>query len=137
MAVYLKSLPAASQNPGEKIPDDKIKAGEIVYTTRCGDCHLPTGLGITPGPNVDPTKVSPPLVGNAIVQAADPATLINVILYGAHEASPGGDAWPKMPGFENEVGIDDDQISVLADYLRSAWGNQGSTVAPNAVAKQR
>lgn len=137
IAVYLTSLPAATRNSGQKIPDDKIKAGEIVYTTRCGDCHLPTGLGIAQGPNVDPTKVSPPLVGNAVVQAPDPATLINVILYGAHEGTQGADSWPKMPGFENEVGIDDDQIAALANYLRASWGNQGDAVAPSAVAKQR
>jgi mono/diheme cytochrome c family protein len=136
MAVYLKSLPAKTP-PADKIPDDKIKAGEIVYTTRCGDCHLPTGLGIAPGPNVDPTKVSPPLVGNAIVQAPDPASLINVILYGAHEANLGQSSWPKMPGFQNEVGFDDDQIAALCDYLRASWGNQGGPVTAAQVTKQR
>lgn len=136
IAVYLKSLPPAVQAPAEKIPDDKVKAGEIVYTTRCGDCHLPTGLGIAPSPTVDPTKVSPPLVGNAIVQAPDPASLINVILYGAHEAHQEG-AWPKMPGFQNEVGFDDDQIAALCDYLRASWGNQGGAVTAAMVAKQR
>ena len=137
MAVYLKSLPPQTQLSGQKIADDRVKAGEIVYTTRCGDCHLPTGLGIAPGPAVDPTKVSPPLVGNPIVQAPDPATLINVILYGAHETKQGEGSWPKMPGFQNEVGIDDEQIAALCDYLRAAWGNQGDPVSPSAVAKQR
>jgi len=137
MAVYLKGLPAKTQLSGQKIADDQIKAGEIVYTTRCGDCHLPTGLGIAPGPDVDPTKVSPPLVGNPIIQAPDPASLINVILYGAHEAKQGEGAWPKMPGFQNEVGIDDEQIAALCNYLRSEWGNQGDPVTPAQVAKQR
>jgi mono/diheme cytochrome c family protein len=80
--------------------------------------------------------VSPPLVGNAIVQAPDPASLINVILYGAHEAHQEG-AWPKMPGFQNEVGFDDDQIAALCDYLRASWGNQGGAVTAAMVAKQR
>ena len=136
IAVYLKSLPAAVP-PTEAIPDDKVKAGEIVYTTRCGDCHLPTGFGIAPSPSVDPTKVSPPLAGNAVTQAPDAATLINVILYGAHEQAAGGEAWPKMPGFQNEVGFDDDQIAALCDYLRASWGNKGGPVTAAQVAKQR
>ena len=46
MAVYLKSLPPATQNTRSKPVAGTLAAGEIVYTTRCADCHLPTGLGM-------------------------------------------------------------------------------------------
>ena len=139
MAVYLKSLPALDQGPVAAPSQDLMQKGEVAYTVRCGDCHLPTGLGSPKTPDADPTKVSPPLVGNVIVQAHDPASLINVILYGAHEAHPGDQAWPKMPGFEQDfgLGMDDDQVAALATYVRNSWGNKGEAVDPKAVAKQR
>jgi mono/diheme cytochrome c family protein len=116
-----------------------MQKGEIVFTVRCGDCHLPTGLGSPKTADADPTKVSPPLVGNPIVQAHDPQSLINIILYGAHEAVLGEKAWPKMPGFELDfgLGMDDEQVSALATYVRNSWGNQGNAVDPKDVTKQR
>jgi len=116
-----------------------MKAGEIAYTIRCGQCHLPTGLGSPKTPEADPTKISPPLVGNTIVQAENPASLINVILYGAHEAAPDAESWPKMPGFELDfgLGMNDAQIADIASYVRNSWGNSASAVDPHEVAEQR
>jgi mono/diheme cytochrome c family protein len=137
MAVYLKALPQQAQPDDKPISVAQIRAGEIVYTSRCGDCHLPTGLGVAPGPDADSTKVSPPLAGNAIIQAPDPATLINVILYGVHQDPEGTGTWPRMPGFQNAIGFEDEQIAALCNYLRSAWGNTGGGVLPDDVARQR
>jgi mono/diheme cytochrome c family protein len=119
-----------------RIADDKLRAGEVVYTARCADCHLPTGRGVPRGGSADTSKTAPPLAGNAILQAPDPATLINVVLYGAHETTIGGSAWPMMSGFELSVGLDDDQIAALCTYVRSSWGNQAAAVDAAAVAKQ-
>jgi mono/diheme cytochrome c family protein len=139
MAVYLKSLPANAA-PIDKAPSaDLMQKGEIAYTVRCGDCHLPTGLGSPRTADADPTKVSPPLVGNTVVQAANAATFLNVILYGAHEKVLNDKAWPKMPGFEGDfgLGMDDDTVAALASYVRNSWGNKGNAVDPKDVAKQR
>ena len=136
MAVYLKSLPPASQQQSQ--PDEeRRRAGEIVYTTRCGDCHQSTGLGMPRSANADPSKTAPPLAGNPTLQAPNPATLINLVLYGAHEAVPGSESWPKMSGFELSVGLDDEQIAALCTYVRSSWGNRAGPVDAAAVAKQR
>lgn len=137
VALYLKSLPPKSQNPDSVGPTDQSKAGEIVYTARCGNCHLPTGLGIALTRDADPGKISPPLKGNAIVQAPDPASLINQILYGSHQQSKADRNWPKMPGFENAIGFDDDQIAALCTYVRSAWGNRAGACSAADVDKQR
>jgi mono/diheme cytochrome c family protein len=139
MAVYLKSLPPAAPAIDKPVNADQMQKGEIAYTVRCGDCHLPTGLGSPKTADADPTKVSPPLVGNAIVQANDPATLLNIILYGAHESVMDDKAWPKMPGFESDfgLGMDDEQVAALANYVRNSWGNKGNLVDPKDVAKQR
>ena len=87
--------------------------------------------------NADPSKTAPPLAGNPTLQAPDPATLINLVLYGAHEAVPGSESWPKMSGFELSVGLDDEQIAALCTYVRSSWGNRAGPVDAAAVAKQR
>jgi mono/diheme cytochrome c family protein len=42
-----------------------------------------------------------------------------------------------MPGFQNAIGFEDDQIAALCNYLRSAWGNSGAAVSPGDVARQR
>jgi mono/diheme cytochrome c family protein len=139
MAVYLKSLPPVAPEIDKAATPDQMRKGEIAFTVRCGDCHLPTGLGSPRTADADPTKVSPPLVGNAVVLAHDPATLINVILYGAHEDVLDDKAWPKMPGFELDfgLGMDDEAVAALATYVRNSWGNKGAAVDPKDVAKQR
>jgi mono/diheme cytochrome c family protein len=136
IAVYLKSLPPAAQSAPGKPAADVLKVGEVVYTTRCADCHLPTGLGMPRIANADASKTAPPLAGNAVLQAPNPATLINVILYGAHEATLTDGSWPKMSGFELSVGLDDEQIAALCTYLRSSWGNRAGPVNAAAVATQ-
>jgi mono/diheme cytochrome c family protein len=136
IAVYLKSLPAATQGAPGKAAAGLRRAGEIVYTTRCADCHLPTGLGMPRAANADASKTAPPLAGSAALQSPNPATLINIILYGAHETVQSEDSWPKMSGFELSVGLDDEQIAALCSYVRSSWGNQAGAVDAAAVAKQ-
>jgi mono/diheme cytochrome c family protein len=136
IAVYLKSLLPAAQGPVGKPPADVRREGEIVYTTRCADCHLPTGLGMPRAADADASKTAPPLAGNAALQSPNPATLINVVLYGAHEALQNEGSWPKMGGFELSVGLDDEQIAALCTYVRSSWGNQAGAVSATDVAKQ-
>jgi len=136
IAVYLKSLPPAIQETTRGPAADVLKAGATVYTTRCEDCHLSSGLGMPRAGNADASKTAPPLAGSAALQAPNPATLINVILYGAHEAAQNEGAWPKMSGFELSVGLDDEQIAALCTYLRSSWGNQAPPVNAATVAKQ-
>jgi mono/diheme cytochrome c family protein len=136
IAVYLKSLPPQTHETPAMPSAERLRAGEIVFTARCADCHLPTGLGVARSGDADVSKTAPPLAGSAVVQAPSPATLINVILYGAHENQASKGAWPGMSGFELAVGLDDDQIAALATYVRSSWGNHAATVAAADVARQ-
>ena len=94
----------------------------------CGSCHLPTGKG---GEGLGVT-----LEQNPIVQAADPASLINVILYGPHLPGPpfSVDRSPmKMYGKR----LSDVDIAAVATYLRANFGNQAGAVTPEQVNVQR
>ena len=127
LASYLKALPARTGDTATASAKD-VAAGEVPYTVHCGTCHLPTGLG-------DP-KQGPPLLGSAVVQSPDPATLINVILYGAQPPKPAPPhAWDNMKAFAND--LEDADVAAIATYVRGTWGNSGSAVTEQQVARQR
>ncbi|MBL8645410.1 MAG: cytochrome c [Rhodospirillaceae bacterium] len=131
MAVYLKSLKPIENGVTQTIAEKDQRAGETLYTIHCGTCHLPTGLGSTPG-----SELGAPLVGSAVVQGNDPSTLINIILNGTEVITPApAKGWKNMKAFGNL--LDDDEVATLANYLRTSWGNQGGKVTPAQVAKQR
>lgn len=129
MAAYIKSLPATATE-SDKPSADLIQSGETVYNVNCGTCHLPTGLG-----NQDENSGAR-LAGSPIVQASNPAALINVIIYGPQLPNPPlPKRWKPMDGFGDKLA--DDEIAALATYLRNTWGNTGSAVTTDQVAKQR
>ena len=131
MAVYIKSQPAIETSDTLSLGDAERADGETQYTIHCGTCHLPTGLGSTPG-----SELGPPLVGNAVVQAPSPASLINIILNNSEVLTPAPAAgWKNMEGLGDK--LDDAQVAAIANYVRSSWGNRGSKVGVDDVAKQR
>jgi len=129
MAVYLKSLPAKEQSPNPKKPNkEDMQLGAEVYSVHCGTCHLPTGKG-----SID---TGPSMVGNPVVQAEDPASLINVILYGPELPTPAPPA-QRMHMEAYADTLDDEEIAALATYLRNTWGNRAAPVDADRVAEQR
>ncbi len=130
MAAYLKSLPANEDRIGSAANAEVLQTGATLYDIHCGTCHLPTGLG---GENEDSGAR---LAGSPIVQASNPASLINVILHGPQLPDPAlPKRWKPMDGFGDE--LTDEEVAALASYLRSAWGNVGGAVTANQVARQR
>lgn len=128
IATYLKGIPANSQAMGPA-PDGKTSSdGAIVYTVFCGSCHLPTGHG--------DAILGVSLAKNAIVQASDPSSLINVILYG-----------PLLPGHPFSVNrtsmkmlgkrLSDRDIADVASYVRSSFGNDAGRVTSEQVKAHR
>jgi mono/diheme cytochrome c family protein len=130
MALYLKSLPANLDSPQQTLADGEMAAGQSLYEKHCEECHLSTGRG--------GFRKAPPVSGNSVVQTSNPASLINVILYGAAAAPDmpsNPEAWEDMAGFKDKMG--DEEIAQLSNFLRASWGNRGSRVLPSAVAAQR
>jgi len=128
IARYLKELPAAGEYSARKASPEQLAAGEIAYTVHCGTCHLPTGLG--------DEVMGVTLAGNAIVQSADPSSLINVILYGPRlPPPPFVSDRTRMKPFGKR--LSDEDIANLTTYLRASFGNQASRVTTEQVNRQR
>ncbi len=133
IAVYLKSLPANSRDSGEPATADVLRAGSIQYDIHCGSCHLPTGEGSP--------EQGPPLIGSPVVLDVDPASLINITLYGAQTplSSPSDEwasrAWIRMEPFDTI--LDDEQVAALLSFIRATWGHEAGAVTPEQVAQQR
>ena len=127
-AVYIKSL--RKERPADSPPAmaDGQAPGAALYKDRCAKCHGPSGRGSL--------FSGPPVAGSAVVQWDDPASLINVILFGpklAPELSYG--QWETMRGYADS--LDDQQVAALANFLRGAWGNRGAPITAAMVAAQR
>lgn len=130
VAVYLKSLPAQATAVTLKPTDSEIKAGETIYTQYCAQCHVASGRGgLFSGPR---------LAGSAVVQAPDPASLINIILYGPDPpaALQGAEPhWETMDPYK-EI-LSDEQVAAVSNFVRNSWGNRGDSVTSGEVARQR
>jgi len=127
MAVYLKSLPAREYT-GVKVTEEQMKAGAAIYEDRCEKCHGASGRG--------GIFTAPPVAGSAIAQADNPASLINVLLYGPSqpkEVSFG--SWETMPAYADK--LSDADIVAVGNYIRGSWGNIGRPLTIEDVTRQR
>lgn len=133
MAVYLKSLAANEQENDSEPDEDTMRQGSLLYDIHCGTCHLPTGLGSD--------TTGPPLLGSPVTLAADPASLINITLYGPRlpRVAPSAEwearAWQRMDSYA--AILDNEEMAALSSFIRNAWGNSADEVTPKQVAKQR
>ncbi len=127
MAVYLKSLPPLESSEAVP-PEAAVKAGAEIYRDHCEECHMSSGRG--------GIFNAPPLAGSAVVQANDPASLINILLYGPDEPKDiSFGAWETMKPYKDV--LSDAEIAAVSNYIRGSWKNRGSAVMPADVARQR
>lgn len=136
VATYLKNLPGSSEtseDSDEQMSDnstseDSNELGQALFIDNCAGCHRYNGEGME--------GVFPKLKGSPIVLQENPASLIHVVLRGAQH--PSTEARPnmlQMPNFDWKLG--DKEIAALLTYIRSAWGNEASSVESDAVAELR
>ena len=92
------------------------EAGKALYVKTCAACHQADGKGVP--------DAYPALAGNALVQG-DPKAFAGVPLTGR-----GG-----MPNFSKR--LDDAALAQILNYVRHAWGNQGSAIGAADVAALR
>jgi mono/diheme cytochrome c family protein len=127
MAVYLKSLHPRAYTD-ETVSPQQVSEGASIYKARCEKCHGRSGRG--------GLFSGPPLAGSAVVQAEDPASLINIILYGPdlpQQVSYG--EWETMPAYATL--LTDAQLTAVSNYVRGSWGNRAGAVTSAGVAAQR
>ena len=112
-----KKIAAKLDDPGKVWTlADITKRGAQVYASNCAACHQTNGKGA--GPIL-------PLDGSAIVQDADHAKQINVLLKGRN-AMP---SWAKLS---------DTDIASVISYTKNSWSNNtGQLVQPAEVLAQR
>ncbi|MFK4872612.1 c-type cytochrome [Novosphingobium sp. ZW T3_23] len=128
IAAYLRGVDAAPARWDFSALRSRVDEGEIVYTVHCGTCHLPDGKG--------DRILGVPLIRNPIVQAKDPSSLINVILYGPDlPPPPFNSGRANMKPFGKR--LSDEDVAALATYLRSEFGNNAPQVSPDQVRRQR
>jgi mono/diheme cytochrome c family protein len=129
MAVYLKALPPGMPEPSVTPPPEQgMKDGEQTYAHYCRACHEPDGSGAP--------RIYPPLPGNALLQSADPSSTLRVILDGAQTVTtPRAPNTGSMPGYAKD--LSDQQVADVTNYVRNSWGNAGTLVTAEQVAKAR
>jgi mono/diheme cytochrome c family protein/glucose/arabinose dehydrogenase len=105
--------------------------GASIYAQLCSECHGDTGLGT---PQADGTTIAPALAGSPRVLAHSDY-ITKVLLHGMSGPIEGrsypGDVMISM-GSNPDV-----WIAAVASYVRNSFGNEGTFVTPEYVAKVR
>ena len=134
MTEFLKSLPQTPAHRAELPPLDKdVHAhGAVLYKDHCAACHGASGEG---GASPDGI-VYAPLAGNRKVLLGTPANFIHIVVNGGFAPTTAGNPRPYgMPPFGPV--LKDEEIAVLASYVRSAWGNAAPPVSALDVLNAR
>jgi mono/diheme cytochrome c family protein len=134
MSEFLKSLPQTPPHRAEAVALDKgVHAhGEALYKEHCAACHGANGEGGAALNGI----VYVPLAGNRKVLLESPANLIHIVVNGGFPPTTAGNPRPYgMPPFGPS--LKDEEIAVLASFVRSAWGNAAPPVSALDVLSAR
>jgi mono/diheme cytochrome c family protein len=103
--------------------------GGQLYTTYCGTCHAPNGLGAVGGQ-------FPPLAGSEWLKGS-PDRAIQVVLHGLEgPVEVNGKAFNLLMPPQGAA-LPDDQIAAILTHVRSSWGNEEGKVTTEMVSKAR
>lgn len=138
IAAYLKQLPPV---PG-KAPVFPAKAdnttasllagrydsrGAVIYMEHCVICHRADGQGMP--------RIFPALAGNSAIFAQNPQSIIQITLEGGKMPESDRDSMAfAMPRFNH---LNDQDITDVINFIRTAWTNQAPPIASDEVAHIR
>jgi mono/diheme cytochrome c family protein len=135
MAVYLKSLPATSdeRTPVPAPPSEELmKTGSRLYEHHCADCHGADGRGALAGG----MPAYPPLAGNQSLTMEQPVNTIRIVLNGGFPPATAGNPRPfGMPPYSHV--LKDDEVAAVVTYVRNSWGNHTRAVSAVEVNRYR
>jgi mono/diheme cytochrome c family protein len=102
--------------------------GKALYVANCAACHQAAGTGVP--------SVFPPLVGSPYVTGPNVERLASIMLYGLMgEIKVNGITYN---GVMLPLGhLKDEELSAIASYIRSSWGNSASPFEPAVFKKMR
>jgi mono/diheme cytochrome c family protein len=128
IATYLKSQPASPVVAASTPDIEAIRRGAEIYSDACTSCHLENGVG--------QSRLFPPLGHDAVLQQADPAGLLHLILAGTQIGTSASRPSPlSMPSFAWK--LSDQEIADVATYIRNSWSNQAAPIAESEVSAAR
>jgi mono/diheme cytochrome c family protein len=107
---------------------DATRRGAMTYLDNCAACHRPDGRGYE--------GVFPPLAGNPVVEASNPASIVSVVLGGS--STPRTSATPAqfaMPAFGWR--LSDPEVADVVSFVRTSWGNRAGSVDEAQVHRLR
>lgn len=105
-----------------------FKEGKQIYESSCAACHQMNGEGIG--------TTFPPLNKNPSITAQPGTNAIRMVLLGATQPKTSGNPNPSsMPSFAKT--LDNQEVAAVVTYIRHAWGNNASAVAPQDVKRLR
>ena len=133
IAAAISYIRSAWTNKAPPVSEDQVAVaakpvflpGAAIFAAKCATCHQANGQG---------TDQYPPLAGNAAVNAADPSTIVGIIVNGrSGPLSVGGKTYNgTMPTWKGQLSNPD--IAAVATYIRSSWGNNAPGVSEQQVA---
>jgi mono/diheme cytochrome c family protein len=119
IAIYLKDQLAGDQSKPARPDEATMKIGAKIYADECSGCHTADGKGAA--------GLFPALEKSSVVQQADPASLLHIVLRGARgvatDPAPTGAAMPEFGWL-----LKDDEVAAVVTYIRNAWGNAAPAV---------
>ena len=102
------------------------ETAQALYEENCGVCHQIDGGGV---PFMQPELIESPRANGAKGQ------VIQMILNGSKAVTSGTSEFEnEMPGFDY---LTNEQIALIATYVRTNFDNQGGAVSPDDVARER
>lgn len=124
LSLFLSFLCLAAINiPTNDFEESKARGKEI-YEEYCITCHMAEGEGVE--------GVFPPLA-NSDYLIKNPLKSIYAIKYGQQgEIVVNGITYNS---FMSELGLDDQEVADVMNYVRNAWGNQNDTIITAEIVK--
>jgi mono/diheme cytochrome c family protein len=122
-----QTAPTKYSGGGAAAGFDYAASGARLYATTCASCHGASGAGV-PG-------AFPPLAGDPVVTANDPAEHVGIVLKGRSGKAIRGTAYGgAMPPF---AALSDADLAAIIDHERTSWGNAAPIITPDVVKRAR
>jgi len=125
IASYLKDQRAEPSRPTPVAANDPaMVAGAAIYEDLCTACHKSDGTGVP--------YLIPDLASSTSVAAADPTTILRVVLEGAQSVGTNEEPTaPAMPAFGWQ--LSDGEVAAVATYIGNSWNHAAPPVTEHEV----